>query len=221
MLLGPLYLPSCLCWQLAAKFNELRQVVSLTQIKIMLMNKARAREREKERKIVCRHSQITAKDDGNVLFVLCFSFCLMSARLRRGGNANPDRDSTSLLPACHMAASSACAAASAAPVTPTTPLINFAVAFFAYFCFAFHFRNTKFLLSLCLIFVFHFSLCTALIWWRHNAALSLALVTLPISLYFRGSTSASLCSLTLCRCRCLCRRRRRCLCRRQRVPSHN
>lgn len=174
MLPGPLCLPACLCWQLAAKFNELRQVVSLTQIKIMLMNKARAREREKERKIVCRHNQITAKDDGNVLFVLCFSFCLMSAWLRRGGNANPDRDSTSLLPACHMASSSACSAASAAPVTPTTPLINFAVAFFAYFCFAFHFRNTKFLLSLCLIFVFHFSLCTALIWWRHNAALSLA-----------------------------------------------
>lgn len=43
------WLTAWLCWHLASKFNELRQVVSLTQIKIMLMNEARARERERGR----------------------------------------------------------------------------------------------------------------------------------------------------------------------------
>lgn len=78
----------CAARAAVAKFNELRRqelCVSLTQIKIMLMNgRERERARKRQSEFVCRHREITAKDDGNVLFVLCFSFCLMSAQLRRG-----------------------------------------------------------------------------------------------------------------------------------------
>lgn len=59
--------------QLWLQFNELRcqvvSLVSLTQIKIMLMNeRERETERERQSELVCRHWEITAKDDGNVLF---------------------------------------------------------------------------------------------------------------------------------------------------------
>lgn len=182
------WLPAWLCWQLAAKFNELRQVVSLTQIKIMLMNEPRAREREGD----CLPAQPNHGQGRRQrpFRPVRFSFCLMSARLRRGGNANPDRDSASLLPRPR-------------PLPVLRPLLLLLLqrrlslisqSRFSHISALPSISATQNFSSPCLIFVFHFSLCTALIWWRHSAALSLAR---PISLCFRGSTSASLCALLL------------------------
>lgn len=106
-------------------------------------------------------SQITAKDDGNV-FSSCASFCLMSARLRRRlrlwwGVVVLFFWLWSWL------------------LLLQTALINFAVAVaFSHLSALPFISATNF--SSCLIFVFHFSFCTALIWWRHSLSLSLALV---------------------------------------------
>lgn len=62
------------------------------------MNEARARKTEREGDCLPAQPNHGQGRRQRPFRPVRFSFCLMSARLRRGGNANPDRDSASLLP---------------------------------------------------------------------------------------------------------------------------
>lgn len=192
-------LSACRCWQLAAKFNELRQVVSLTQIKIMLMNEGRAREKERQREKEgdCLPAQPNhgqgrrQRPFRSVLFILPNERATATRRQRVSW------------PWLYLAAASATWPRPRPVLRPLLLLLLqrrlslISQSRFSHISALPSISATQNFSSPCLIFVFHFSLCTALIWWRHNAALSLARLSPYLALFQRLDLCLSVFSVAL------------------------